>query len=65
MYEIFIHYFKEKLEYPVGVTGFLTMNASISPHLDRIISNSISLFFGIVLIVATHFIKKWLDKKYH
>jgi hypothetical protein len=63
-----ITFIREKIEYAVGMGGYIGMSATIQSslemHINSVVTGLISLFFGVVLIIATHFIKNYLTRNY-
>jgi hypothetical protein len=63
-----ITFIREKIEYAVGMGGYIGMSATIQSslemHINSVVTGLISLFFGVVLIIATHFIKNHLTRNY-
>jgi len=75
-----MHIFKEHLlsklhddaEYICGGLTYILSMVSLNIHLStyssailvKLLSGMISLGFTLVVVIATHFLKKYLDKKY-
>lgn len=54
----------KRMEYFTGVGGYIGVNLSIdSIIVDRFITGAISFVFGILLVIVTHFLKRWLNRK--
>ena len=62
----------DKAEYILGgvtyILSMVSLNIHLSTHsstiLIKLLSGMISLGFTLVAVIATHFLKKYLDKKY-
>ena len=72
MKDIILHKLHDDAEYiSGGLTYFLSM-VSLNIHLStygsailvKLLSGMISLGFTLVVVIATHFLKKYLDNKY-
>ncbi len=55
---------KEHIEYPIVLTTYFVSKASLNPFLSELMSKLASLFFALVLVILTHFVKRHLKKKY-
>lgn len=72
MKEVILHKLHNDAEYISGgltwVLSFISLNIHLSTYgstiLIKLLSGMISLGFTLMAVVATHFLKKYLDKKY-
>lgn len=72
MKEVILHKLHNDAEYISGgltwVLLFISLNIHLSTYgstiLIKLLSGMISLGFTLMAVVATHFLKKYLDKKY-
>lgn len=72
MKEVILHKLHNDAEYISGgltwVLSFISLNIHLSTYssaiLVKLLSGMISLGFTLVAVIATHFFKKYLDKKY-
>ena len=72
MKDIILHKLHDDAEYISGgltwVLLFISLNIHLSTYgstiLIKLLSGMISLGFTLMAVVATHFLKKYLDKKY-
>lgn len=72
MKDIILHKLHDDAEYISGGLTYILSMVSLNIHLStygsailvKLLSGMISLGFTLVAVIATHFFKKYLDKKY-
>lgn len=57
-------YIREKIEYITGMVSYILGIVTLDPFVDRIISSVTSACVALVVVVITHFLKRYLARKF-
>lgn len=55
---------REHIEHPVGFVAAVASSISLSSYMDIAVNAMISLGVGALMVIVTHFVKRWLQDKY-
>ena len=55
---------REHIEHPIGFLSAVVSSVSLSNYMDLAVNAVISLCIGGMMVVVTHFTKRWLQSKF-